>query len=222
MNRDRACGQHLKNDDYVVALAQPGWGNLNQRFSGCGSTITISANGKSHSARIMDACPTGGGNCGSACDLDMSPALFSYFADQGVGKMPISWSYGGAAGLISNVAHALTGGGNNNNNKQDHQAENDRASKSKASAAKESASNRASSISAAKEKSISRAKAAKTSSISAAKVKASKSASKVQAVSKSYAKAAAAETARYKAAPKNLMALNNLMDGWSQMAQHAQ
>jgi len=38
----------------------------------------------------MDACPTGGGNCGGP-DLDMSQSLFEFFNPIGVGKFSITW-----------------------------------------------------------------------------------------------------------------------------------
>lgn len=84
-----ACGSYLSSSDYVVALAQPLWGNLNVKSPLCGHTITISANGKSTQATIMDACPTGGGNCGGP-DLDMSQSLFEFFNPIGVGKFGIT------------------------------------------------------------------------------------------------------------------------------------
>jgi len=43
-------------------------------------------------ARVMDLCPEGGGNCHYG-DMDLSPSLFSYFSDLGAGKMPIEWNF---------------------------------------------------------------------------------------------------------------------------------
>ncbi|EIM90924.1 uncharacterized protein STEHIDRAFT_49221 [Stereum hirsutum FP-91666 SS1] len=54
----------------------------------CGDSITISYQGKSTSATIVDecpGCPYGG--------LDLSPSLFSYFADESVGVIYADWSF---------------------------------------------------------------------------------------------------------------------------------
>ena len=88
-----ACGGSLSPNGYTVALAQPMYGDLNSVSQYCGQTITIQANGKMHTATIEDACPTGRGNCGGA-DLDMSQALFNFFADPGAGKIGITWTFG--------------------------------------------------------------------------------------------------------------------------------
>jgi len=82
-----SCGSYLSDTDYTVAM------NSFQYNDGmCGKTISITANGKTTQARVMDLCPNGGGNCNWG-DVDMSPALFSYFAPQGDGKIPISWVF---------------------------------------------------------------------------------------------------------------------------------
>ncbi|CDW94638.1 hypothetical protein [Sporisorium scitamineum] len=85
-----ACGQYLNPNDHVVALNQPMYGDLNQQSSWCGKTIVISNGIKTATARIEDACPTGGGNCfyGS---LDMSVGLFTEFTGLGTGVFPITW-----------------------------------------------------------------------------------------------------------------------------------
>ncbi|EPQ32306.1 uncharacterized protein PFL1_00502 [Pseudozyma flocculosa PF-1] len=119
-----ACGQMLKESDFVVAINQPQYGSLNQKSSWCGKTITISANGKSTQARVADACPTGGGNCGFG-SLDMSKSLFQFFNPLGVGKFSITWTEGGGGGgnVVDNVVSAVTGkkkNKDNNNNNDDN------------------------------------------------------------------------------------------------------
>ncbi|KDN53613.1 hypothetical protein K437DRAFT_3459 [Tilletiaria anomala UBC 951] len=223
-----ACGSMLSNNAYTVALAQPAWGNLNQRFSGCNSVITITANGKSHTARIVDACPTGGGNCGSACDLDMSPALFDFFAPQSVGKMPISWTYGGD--VVKNVVHAISGNDGNRKESTSSSSSDDAASRASAAASRASASAAASRSSLLASKSRASASAAASrSSVSAAASRLSVLASKSRASvakSKSESEASASRSAAaaaesYRKADKNIMYLNNILDAYGKMAQQA-
>ncbi|EIM90914.1 uncharacterized protein STEHIDRAFT_107620 [Stereum hirsutum FP-91666 SS1] len=79
-----ACGQTHSDSEHVVAL------NAAQYGSGgdCGRSITISYKGKSTSATIVDKCP-GCPNGG----LDISPSLFSYFADESVGVIYADWKF---------------------------------------------------------------------------------------------------------------------------------
>lgn len=100
----------LSNSGYTVALNA-----VQYSSSWCGKTITISANGKSHSATIQDECPGDGETCKYGA-LDMSPALFNYFADPSVGVIDISWSLGGA---VESVVSSLTGGNKNDDDDDD-------------------------------------------------------------------------------------------------------
>ncbi|ETW82098.1 Non-catalytic module family EXPN protein [Heterobasidion irregulare TC 32-1] len=79
-----ACGWTNTDSDYIVALASADYGS----GAHCGKTISVSANGKTHSAQVVDKCP----GCSSG-DLDMSPALFTTFADESVGVVQVTWSY---------------------------------------------------------------------------------------------------------------------------------
>lgn len=74
----------------MVALNANQYGSLGAVSSWCFQTITVSYGGKSHSAKVLDACP----GC-SYGGLDMSPALFNYFADPSVGIFYMSWTSGG-------------------------------------------------------------------------------------------------------------------------------
>ncbi|KAF9482792.1 hypothetical protein BDN70DRAFT_800939 [Pholiota conissans] len=83
-----ACGKHNSGNDFIVAL------NSAQYDGGshCFETITISVNGKTHSAEIVDecpGCPFGG--------LDFSEGLFQFFAPESVGVLTGSWNFGGSA-----------------------------------------------------------------------------------------------------------------------------
>lgn len=84
-----ACGGTNKNSDFIVALNRPQFGS----GSDCYKTITITVNGKSHAATIVDeceGCPFGG--------LDMSPALFDYFASASAGIIYGDWEFDGGGG----------------------------------------------------------------------------------------------------------------------------
>ncbi|KAJ1602785.1 hypothetical protein NDA14_000964 [Ustilago hordei] len=115
-----ACGQFLNPNDHVVALNQPMYGDLGQRSSWCGKTIIISNGKKTATARVEDACPTGGGNCfyGS---LDMSVGLFTEFTSLGTGVFPITWWPAGEGGGNS----GNNGGGHNNNNNNNNNNDDD-------------------------------------------------------------------------------------------------
>ncbi|TFL07183.1 RlpA-like double-psi beta-barrel-protein domain-containing protein-containing protein [Pterulicium gracile] len=78
-----SCGQYSSDSDMLVAVS-PG------AFSSgihCGQKISVSANGHSVTATVLDKCPS----CGDG-DLDMSPALFQKFNDLGKGVFSVSWS----------------------------------------------------------------------------------------------------------------------------------
>ncbi|KAL7422300.1 hypothetical protein Q5752_002946 [Cryptotrichosporon argae] len=80
-----ACGDYNSASDYIVAL------NSDQYGSGspgpqCFKSITISYNGKTAVAEIMDECPS----C-SYGDLDLSEGLFDHFADESLGEFEMTW-----------------------------------------------------------------------------------------------------------------------------------
>lgn len=87
-----ACGQMIGNSDWVVALNTPQYGG-GYPGPNCFKTITMTFNGKTaHNVRIMDqcpGCPWGG--------LDLTPALFEYFAPLGAGIIHGEWHFGGEA-----------------------------------------------------------------------------------------------------------------------------
>ncbi|KIL00138.1 hypothetical protein PAXRUDRAFT_822013 [Paxillus rubicundulus Ve08.2h10] len=80
-----ACGATNQPGDFIVALnsAQYNGGQY------CFQTITITANGKTAQAQIMDecpGCPYGG--------LDFSEGLFQYFSDISAGVLYGTWNFG--------------------------------------------------------------------------------------------------------------------------------
>ncbi|KAI0086314.1 RlpA-like double-psi beta-barrel-protein domain-containing protein-containing protein [Irpex rosettiformis] len=83
-----ACGKTNSDGDFIVALNS-------QQFAGgshCFETITISYQGKTTQATIMDECP----GCPYA-GLDLSPGLFSFFASQDAGVINAAWDFGSGA-----------------------------------------------------------------------------------------------------------------------------
>ncbi|KAL5508759.1 hypothetical protein ACEPAG_4738 [Sanghuangporus baumii] len=84
-----ACGETNNDSEYIVSLTTEQWDN----GAHCNQAITITANGKTTDAVIKDrcmGCPYKG--------LDLTPTLFSFFADQGLGHIQGEWSFkdGGA------------------------------------------------------------------------------------------------------------------------------
>ncbi|KAJ8295489.1 Allergen Asp f 7 [Rhodotorula toruloides] len=88
-----ACGTHSSSSDFMVALNEAQYGDLGAVSKWCFQTITISYGGKSAQAQILDACP----GCPYG-GLDMSPALFQYFASPSVGVFYMTWSPGSGGG----------------------------------------------------------------------------------------------------------------------------
>ncbi|OSX64925.1 hypothetical protein POSPLADRAFT_1114052, partial [Postia placenta MAD-698-R-SB12] len=82
-----ACGQESQPSDFIVALDTALYGD---GYPGpqCFKSITITANGKTTTATIMDECP----GCPSG-GLDMSEGLFQFFADLSVGVLYGTWYY---------------------------------------------------------------------------------------------------------------------------------
>ncbi|KAL1748124.1 RlpA-like double-psi beta-barrel-protein domain-containing protein-containing protein [Schizophyllum fasciatum] len=83
-----ACGQMNQASDFIVALNAGMWDG----GSHCFQQITITINGKSTQATIMDECP--------GCEyggLDFSQGLFEYFSSTDAGVLHGSWEYGNGA-----------------------------------------------------------------------------------------------------------------------------
>ncbi|KAG1756455.1 RlpA-like double-psi beta-barrel-protein domain-containing protein-containing protein [Suillus paluster] len=82
-----ACGSTNQPGDFIVALnsAQYGGGQY------CNQMITITVNGMTAQAQIVDECP----GCPST-GLDFSQGLFQYFAPLSSGVLYGTWSFGSA------------------------------------------------------------------------------------------------------------------------------
>ncbi|KAF8908323.1 RlpA-like double-psi beta-barrel-protein domain-containing protein-containing protein [Mucidula mucida] len=84
-----ACGETTVDSDYIVAISAQDWDS----GAHCFASITITVDGKTASASIVDECM----GCASG-DLDFSQGLFEYFADTSVGVLSGSWSYSSGSG----------------------------------------------------------------------------------------------------------------------------
>ncbi|KIJ25692.1 hypothetical protein M422DRAFT_144808, partial [Sphaerobolus stellatus SS14] len=79
-----ACGITNVPTDFVIALDSDQFGTGQD----CFKTITITSQGKTTNAQIVDkcpGCPFGG--------IDMSTSLFQFFADLGVGVLEVDWDF---------------------------------------------------------------------------------------------------------------------------------
>ncbi|KAI0041589.1 hypothetical protein FA95DRAFT_1501246, partial [Auriscalpium vulgare] len=79
-----ACGQVNTASDFVVALDSAQWSS----GAHCFQRITITANGKSAQATIVDECPF----CNNT-GLDLSAGLFQFFAPLYTGILHGTWNF---------------------------------------------------------------------------------------------------------------------------------
>ena len=88
-----ACGKTNQDTDYIVAVSHILYennqvnGNSNDN-SLCGKKIKASYEGKSVEVTVVDSCEGCAEN-----DLDFSPSAFSQIADQGLGRIDITWEW---------------------------------------------------------------------------------------------------------------------------------
>ncbi|KAI1820593.1 RlpA-like double-psi beta-barrel-protein domain-containing protein-containing protein [Xylaria intraflava] len=79
-----ACGETDSASEDVVALSPA-------QFTGsCGRTITVTKDGRTAEAKVVDLCPS----CASGA-IDVSLTVFQSLADPAVGRTTVSWSYTG-------------------------------------------------------------------------------------------------------------------------------
>jgi len=104
-----ACGGYNSDSDFIVALNQDTFGN-SYPSQYCNKQITMTYNGKTTTATIVDSCP----GCPSPYGLDLSPGLFSFFASQDEGIIYGSWSFndgsdsGGDSGTTTTTKETTT------------------------------------------------------------------------------------------------------------------
>ncbi|KAI0407705.1 RlpA-like double-psi beta-barrel-protein domain-containing protein-containing protein [Xylaria palmicola] len=77
-----ACGETNSDSELVVALAPA------QAEGNCGKYITISKDGKTIDAKIVDKCM----GCASGA-IDVSSTVFKSLADLSVGRTTVDWSF---------------------------------------------------------------------------------------------------------------------------------
>lgn len=81
-----ACGQIHQDSDFIIALPESQYDG----GSHCGQSVTITdtSSGNTQTAIVADLCPGCGGD-----SIDMSVGLFTAFAPESVGVIPVSWSF---------------------------------------------------------------------------------------------------------------------------------
>ncbi|KAJ8132701.1 hypothetical protein O1611_g920 [Lasiodiplodia mahajangana] len=77
-----ACGETNSDSEAVVALSP------SQYNGNCGKSITITKDGKTAKAKVVDKCPS----CASGA-IDVSSTVFQSLADLSVGRTTVSWSF---------------------------------------------------------------------------------------------------------------------------------
>ncbi|KAF8168071.1 RlpA-like double-psi beta-barrel-protein domain-containing protein-containing protein [Crassisporium funariophilum] len=83
-----ACGTRNVDSDFVVAINNPQWDN----GAHCYKTITISYQGKTTQAQIVDRCMECPYNA-----LDLTNGLFTFLGDMGLGHIYGDWEYADGA-----------------------------------------------------------------------------------------------------------------------------
>ncbi|GJJ13665.1 hypothetical protein Clacol_007921 [Clathrus columnatus] len=81
-----ACGQVHQDSDFIIALPESQYNG----GSHCGQSVTITdqSTGNTQTATVADLCPGCSGD-----SIDMSVGLFTSFAAESVGVIPVSWNY---------------------------------------------------------------------------------------------------------------------------------
>lgn len=81
-----ACGQVHQDSDFIIALPESQYDG----GSHCGKSVTITdtSSGTTHTATVADLCPGCAGD-----SIDMSVGLFTAFAPESVGVIPVSWNF---------------------------------------------------------------------------------------------------------------------------------
>ncbi|KAI1122162.1 RlpA-like double-psi beta-barrel-protein domain-containing protein-containing protein [Nemania abortiva] len=77
-----ACGETNSDSEAVVAMSP------SQYTGNCGKYITITKNGKTAKAKVVDKCPS----CASG-SIDVSSTVFQSLVDLSVGRTTVSWSF---------------------------------------------------------------------------------------------------------------------------------
>ncbi|KAI0185740.1 barwin-like endoglucanase [Xylaria flabelliformis] len=77
-----ACGETNSDSDAVVAMSP------SQYIGNCGKSITITKDGKTAKAKVVDKCPA----CASG-SIDVSSTVFQSLVDLSVGRTTVTWSF---------------------------------------------------------------------------------------------------------------------------------
>jgi hypothetical protein len=86
-----ACGWNNADSELVVAISGNLWTASNPNNDPlCGQQIGITYGSKTVYAEVVDKCPS------TECDsthIDVSPAVFTQFADESIGVVDVTWSF---------------------------------------------------------------------------------------------------------------------------------
>ncbi|KAI0965462.1 RlpA-like double-psi beta-barrel-protein domain-containing protein-containing protein [Xylaria arbuscula] len=77
-----ACGETSTDSEAVVALS------TSQYDGNCGKTMTITKDGKTATAKVVDKCMS----CASG-SIDVSSTVFQSLVDLSVGRTTVTWSF---------------------------------------------------------------------------------------------------------------------------------
>jgi len=86
-----ACGETNSDSEMIAALNHAQWdafGSMSNGNPACGKQATLNYEGKSVTVTIRDKCM----GCKHG-DLDLSPAAFKQLADEGAGRIQMSWNF---------------------------------------------------------------------------------------------------------------------------------
>jgi len=86
-----ACGTVHQDSDFIVAIDAARYGDTGEKSPLCGKQvhITNTANKKSVTATIADACPT----CDNSNSIDLSTGTFKTIGDESAGVLNIEWFF---------------------------------------------------------------------------------------------------------------------------------
>ncbi|MGW2084235.1 hypothetical protein [Streptomyces sp. NPDC001880] len=83
-----ACGQVIRDGDFVVALDHRMFGSGSSESPQCGRKVVVTHNGKSITAKVLDASPTS-----ETHGLDLTPAAFGELASLDRGTIDVTWRF---------------------------------------------------------------------------------------------------------------------------------
>lgn len=84
-----ACGQAIRDSDFVVALDHRMFGSGSSESPQCGRKVVVTHNGKSITATVLDASPSTSDMYG----LDLTPGAYEALASLDQGTIDVTWRF---------------------------------------------------------------------------------------------------------------------------------